>query len=635
MMMFVRSGLAKTVLLLFVGIATPWCPLISQADPGSVVSGEKEASEDLLSDGVRLLRIEAVIERDQESLSLTRAELERRISAFKRLGADATRLTGELEERQQELDSLIDTADADARSVLEDEIQELEEIVDLYKAQAEIDFITESGLRRQVQILEKKIAREQRAVADLRGVEAVGPSERVSTSEAPLPTQVVDPMSSLYASTAQIEAQREVDQQLDAVRRAEGAVLEFVKRRESLKDLIDVEGLLLETAQRSGKNLGRVKEFAEQRLESRIAAGADPEDLEEMRSFAVAAQQRIDATSLEIEDRNSYLGSLEERLEKLEREERTVLLQRERIRDEARAARTRLTWLESPIHPSNLLDWVRTRGPRILAILAVAVLVLVVLRLTVRRIARLTIRRRRGERTLTTNRADTLALSVRSVLTAIIILAAIVLVFEQAGVDITTLLGGAAILGLAVAFGAQNLMRDYFTGLLILLEDQYELGDLVTIGTITGTVEMVNMRTTVMRDLEGRVHFIPNGEVKSVTNWTYVWGRAVLKIPVGYRENVDRVIAVITEIVKEFQTDPEFGSWVIDEPVVLGVDKFIEEGVVISFMVKTPPEKMFAARRELLRRVKNRFDQEGIEIFVPRRRMIGDLEPPGESASPE
>ena len=188
---------------------------------------------------------------------------------------------------------------------------------------------------------------------------------------------------------------------------------------------------------------------------------------------------------------------------------------------------------------------------------------------------------------------------------------------------------------MAVAFGAQNLMRDYFTGFLILLEDQFEIGDLITIGNITGTVERVNMRTTMLRDLEGRVHFIPNGEVKSVTNWTYVWGRAVLKIPVGYRENVDRVIAVITEIVKEFQADPEFGSWVIDEPVVLGVDKFTEEGVVISFMVKTPPEKMFAARRELLRRVKNRFDQEGIEIFMPRRRMIGDLEPSDELASPE
>ncbi len=124
-------------------------------------------------------------------------------------------------------------------------------------------------------------------------------------------------------------------------------------------------------------------------------------------------------------------------------------------------------------------------------------------------------------------------MSFRSAATVLILIGGILLVFQEAGFDVKTVLGGAAILGFAVAFGAQNLMRDYFTGFMILLEDQYELGDLVTIEDITGTVEKVNMRTTMLRDLEGRVHFIPNGEVKSVTNRSYVWGRAVIEVPVG------------------------------------------------------------------------------------------------------
>jgi small conductance mechanosensitive channel len=165
---------------------------------------------------------------------------------------------------------------------------------------------------------------------------------------------------------------------------------------------------------------------------------------------------------------------------------------------------------------------------------------------------------------------------------------------------------------------------------MILLEDPYELGDLITIGGITGTVERVNMRTTMLRDIEGRMHFIPNGEIKSVTNRTYVWGRAVLELPIPFSEDVDRVMDVIQQVAKDFREDPEMGDWVTDEPVMLGVDKFTEYGVIIKFMVQTQPDKIFPTRRQLLRRIKNRFDQEGIEISVPHRILI---QPSGEDHS--
>ena len=183
-------------------------------------------------------------------------------------------------------------------------------------------------------------------------------------------------------------------------------------------------------------------------------------------------------------------------------------------------------------------------------------------------------------------------------------------------------MGGAAILSVAFAVSAQNRMREYVTGFMIMLEDKYEFGDLITVGAITGREGKVNMRTTALRDQEGRVHFIPKEEIKSVTNRTYVWGRAVLEIPIGLRENVDRVMGIILEVEEKFGADPELNGWIMDKPVMLGQDRFSEYGMIVKTYVQTPPDKLFHTRRELLRRIKKRFDEEGIEIAVPHRILL-------------
>jgi small conductance mechanosensitive channel len=230
--------------------------------------------------------------------------------------------------------------------------------------------------------------------------------------------------------------------------------------------------------------------------------------------------------------------------------------------------------------------------------------------------------RRSHDRTSAADRADTLALSFRSAASFLIVIGGGLLLLQEAGVDIVAVLGGAAVLGVAVAFGAQNLMRDYFTGFLILLENQFELGDLVTIAGVTGNVESVNMRVTVLRDLEGRVHFIPNGEIKAVTNRTYHWGRAVIEVPIGYNENVDRAIETLSEVASGLRADPDWADRITEDPIMMGVDAFTEYGVVIKFMLQTTPEDMFTVRRELLRRVKNKFDELGIQISVPHRILL-------------
>jgi small conductance mechanosensitive channel len=230
--------------------------------------------------------------------------------------------------------------------------------------------------------------------------------------------------------------------------------------------------------------------------------------------------------------------------------------------------------------------------------------------------------RRRGGRTVGTGRADTLAFSFQSASRVIIVVFAVMLVLQEAGVDLATVLGGAAILGVAIAFGAQDMMKDYFSGFLILLEDQYQLGDLITIGGVTGTVESVNMRVTVLRDLEGRVHFVPNGQIEHVTNRTYGWGRPVFEIPVGYTEDVDKVMETLVDVAKGLSQDPDWKGSIIGDPDMLGVDKFTDYGVVIKFMVKTQPDKLFAVRREMLRRIAKRFNELGIQITVPQRILL-------------
>jgi small conductance mechanosensitive channel len=252
--------------------------------------------------------------------------------------------------------------------------------------------------------------------------------------------------------------------------------------------------------------------------------------------------------------------------------------------------------------------------------LAAIGLLLLMLRLSVRSIARIMVGRVPGlDRITTKNRADTLALSFRSAGSGLILLLGILMVLEAAGVNVATLLGGAAIFGVALAFGAQHIMRDYLNGFIILLEDQYRIHDVLTIDRISGVVESVNMRATVLRDLEGRAHFIPNGQIKAITNHTYRWARAVFDIPVAYKEDVDQVMSVLVEVGNGLRADPAWSNRVIDEPVMLGVDAFGDSAVVIKFMMKTRADQKWDVKREMLRRIKNRFDELGIEIPLPHR----------------
>lgn len=196
-------------------------------------------------------------------------------------------------------------------------------------------------------------------------------------------------------------------------------------------------------------------------------------------------------------------------------------------------------------------------------------------------------------------------------------------------IEIGPLLAGVGVLGLAVSFGAQSLVKDLISGMFMLIEGQFAVGDVVRVGDTAGLVERITLRTLVLRDVNGVVHIIPNGSVEVLSNLTKSWSRAVLEIGVAYREDVDRVMEIMLDVAAALAADPDWQELIIEEPTVPGVERFDDSAVTIRVMFKTLPQKQWDVAREYRRRIKKRFDAEGVEIPFPHRTLFwGDDQKP-------
>jgi len=214
-------------------------------------------------------------------------------------------------------------------------------------------------------------------------------------------------------------------------------------------------------------------------------------------------------------------------------------------------------------------------------------------------------------------RTKTLGNIVRYALISIIVAISGITVLREVGIDIGPILATAGIGGLAIGFGAQSLVKDVISGFFILMEDQIRVGDVVEIGGKSGSVEKINLKTTVLRDLAGNVHYIPNGQISVVTNMTKEYSRYVFEIGVAYKEDVDEVMEVIKKIDEEMRYDPEFKDDILEPIEVLGVDQFADSAVIIKARTTTLPVKQWRVAREFNRRIKKRFDELKIEIPFP------------------
>jgi len=204
----------------------------------------------------------------------------------------------------------------------------------------------------------------------------------------------------------------------------------------------------------------------------------------------------------------------------------------------------------------------------------------------------------------------------------------VVICLSQLGFDVRPILAGAGIVGLAVGFGAQHLVRDVIAGFFLVLEDQVRVGDVAVVNGTGGLVETVTFRTIVLRDLAGTVHIFPNGSVTTLANMTRDWSGYVVDVEVGYREDLDRVVALMRRVFEELRQDPVHGPLILEAIEIFGVDAFKESSVVIKARLKTLPIQQWAVGREYRRRLLLAFGTEGIEVPAARVVQVGDAGKP-------
>jgi small conductance mechanosensitive channel len=196
-----------------------------------------------------------------------------------------------------------------------------------------------------------------------------------------------------------------------------------------------------------------------------------------------------------------------------------------------------------------------------------------------------------------------------------------VICLDQIGLDVTPILAGAGIVGLAVGFGAQNLVRDIISGFFLVLENQVRVGDVAVVNGTGGLVEAITFRTIVLRDLAGVVHVVPNGAITTLANMTKEWSGYVIDVGVAYKEDTDRVVEIMTDVAEDLRKDPRLGSLILQPIEIFGVDDFKESEVTIKARLKTLPIQQWNVGREYRRRLKKAFDARGVEIPFPHRSL--------------
>jgi len=267
---------------------------------------------------------------------------------------------------------------------------------------------------------------------------------------------------------------------------------------------------------------------------------------------------------------------------------------------------------------TKLVDWATTSGIKVIFIIIGAYLLKVIAKRFIERVVKAAIA---SDRVITEDaelkRMTTLVHIFSYTFNTIIVMVAGMMVLDEFGLKTGSLLATAGIAGVAIGFGAQYLVRDVITGIFIIFENQYRLGDVIRIGTIAGSVEDISLRVTTLRDSNGTVHYIPHGEIKIVSNLTRLFSKINMNVGVAYEANLDHVAEVVNKIGEEMALDPAWKEAIIEAPKFLCVDSLNDSSVSIKIVGQTMPQDQWAVAGELRKRIKETFEIEGIEIPYP------------------
>jgi small conductance mechanosensitive channel len=433
------------------------------------------------------------------------------------------------------------------------------------------------------------------------------PSDSAADSDHVIDQRVNEARKELAAKQAVLE-QAEQD-----LKHRDRAIDVFQRDLESIRHLQALAQEELQTGNAAAATAAANLKQAEQRA-------APQAELDPLREQLQAAQSDVQAAQSEVAKESARLTESERLLARMQ-EGRTEIARRiDEASSAVDAAKLQVQFFESPIAPHRLLRWVLRAGPRIVSILIAMFGFWWLSRVLAHRIVMTVLRRGlRGTVPEREGRAETLRRVFQSTASSAIAVLGILALLDQAGVNVTVLLGGAAVLGAAIAFGSQNLIKDYFSGFMILVENQYSVGNVVSIGSTAGVVEDITLRMTVLRDEEGVVHFLPHSQVTIVSNLTHGWSRAVFRIRVGYDQDVDRILAILQDLALELGREETYRGDLIGPPEMQGVDALDETAVIVKFLVKTRPLRQWAVKRELLGRIQRKFRELGIPIAYPQR----------------
>jgi small-conductance mechanosensitive channel len=275
---------------------------------------------------------------------------------------------------------------------------------------------------------------------------------------------------------------------------------------------------------------------------------------------------------------------------------------------------------------SEIVAWLRSDGLRVVLIVVVAVVALRLAKLAVHGIVKTLMDREATEGTAqelsaieVRKRIDTLDGLGGNVLRFFVVVIAGIMILGRFGLDVGPAIAGLGVVGIAVGFGAQSLVRDYLTGALILVENQFSKGDIVTIAGVSGTVEDFSLRRTTLRDLDGIVHTVPNGEIKVASNRTRTWARINQNVMVAFGTDIDKAIAVVDEVGREIASDPVWKRAILEVPRVERVESIDEMGVTLKILGSVRATEQWAASGEFRKRLLAAFAENGIEIPRPHR----------------
>jgi small conductance mechanosensitive channel len=276
---------------------------------------------------------------------------------------------------------------------------------------------------------------------------------------------------------------------------------------------------------------------------------------------------------------------------------------------------------------NDLANWLQHDFPRMLVVLIVAAILVRLLRLVTRKLTQYT-QGRELPSGIRVQQIRTLSSVIYSVGLFVICFFALLQILDIVKIDAKPFLASAGVVGLAIGFGAQTLVHDVINGFFILIENAYDIGDTVRLAGVQGTVEQMSMRKTVLRDDTGTVHSVPNSEIKIISNMTRDWAQVALNVAVDYSEPSERVIQLLKEIGSEVRHDPDFGSYLVSEPEVPGIDRVNGNEVDYLLLAKVKPGKQYAIKRELRRRIKDRFEKNNIKAGAPNRMYVVEAPAP-------